>query len=120
MLLRLSYLFLFLGLISGLRAQPADGVYTHVDVKPSPIRTLRPEYPFDLKRDGVEGIVAVTFVIDEHGNVVDPEVKKSTNSGFNESAIKAIAQWKFRPAQVGGKPVKCRVTIPIRFNLDDE
>ncbi len=119
MLLRLSYLFLFIGLVSSLRAQDANGVYSHVDVKPAPIRTLRPEYPYQLKRDGVEGIVAVTFIIDEHGNVVDPEVKKSSNDGFNQSAVKAIAQWKFRPAKVGGKPVKCRVTVPIRFNLDE-
>ena len=118
-MLRLSYLILFFGLIVGLRAQDAQGVYAHVDEKPVPTTTARPEYPYELKRQGIEGIVAVSCVIDADGNVTDAEVKKSSNDGFNKAAIEAINKWKFKPAKVGGKPVKCRVTIPFRFNLEE-
>jgi protein TonB len=80
-------------------AQDADGVYTKVDEKPSPTKTAKPEFPFQLKREGVSGLVAVSCVIDESGNVVDMKVTKSSNPGFERPAMDALAQWKFSPAK---------------------
>lgn len=105
-----------------LKAQDADGVYSKVselDEKPTPTKTVKPDYPTDLKRDGVTGIVSVSFVIDEKGNVISAEIKKSTHPGFEAAAKDSIMKWKFSPAKKGGSPVKVRVTIPVKFNLDD-
>jgi TonB family protein len=94
-------------------AQDADA-YTQFDKKPLPTRTPPPAYPASLS--GVDGIVAVTVVVDEQGSVVEATVTKSTRTEFEASAIEAIRQWKFQPAQRGGQPVKARIQIPLHFS----
>ena len=96
-----------------------DTVYTKVDTNPVPVKTPPPEYPFSLKNQGVSGVVAVTIVIDETGVVTSVAVAKSSNADFEAPAIAAVKKWKFKPAQKDGSPVKVKVTIPIRFNLEE-
>src|SRR2546430_1297810 len=72
---------------------------------PVPVRTVAPEYPTELRRDGVSGIVMVKCTIDEQGNVVDPQVEKSSNNAFDQPALTALKKWKFKPAKQDGTPV---------------
>lgn len=106
-------------LACSLRAQDADGVYTKVDENPSPTKTAKPAYPAELRRDGVEGLVAVSVVIDENGDVISSKVAKSSNKAFDSFALDAINKWKFKPAKKDGKAVKVKVTIPFRFSIDE-
>lgn len=85
---------------------------------PVPVRTVAPEYPTQLKRDGVSGIVTVKCMIDEKGNVTDTHVEKTTNDGFDEAAVAAVKKWRFKPAQQDGAPVATKVTIPIKFVVE--
>lgn len=89
------------------------------DVRPTPIKTPPPEYPYALRRDGVSGIVAVKVEIDENGAVTNCTVSKSSNAGFDDAAIRAVKTWKFKPAQKDGAPVKISLVIPIKFNVED-
>lgn len=82
---------------------------------PVPVRTVPPEYPTELRRDGVSGVVTLKCQIDEKGDVTGAEVEKSTNSAFEASAIAAVRKWKFKPAKQDGAPVSIRVSIPIKF-----
>jgi protein TonB len=96
-----------------------DTIYTKVDVNPVPVKTPPPDYPEAMKRQGVSGVVAVSIVIDEKGVVVSSSVAKSSQPEFEAPALEAIKKWKFKPAQKDGAPVKMKVTIPIRFNLEE-
>lgn len=96
-----------------------DTVYTKVDVNPIPVKTPPPEFPLQMRRDGLSGVVAVSVVIDETGSVVSATVAKTTDAGFNEAAMAAVKKWKFKPAQKDGVAVKIKVTVPIRFSLED-
>jgi protein TonB len=116
---KLLALMLFCFPLVFLKAQDADGVYTKVDENPAPMKTVKPDYPTDLKRQGIAGLVALACVIDEKGDVTGIKVSKSSNSSFEAPAIAALQKWKFRPAKKDGKEVKVRVTIPFRFNVDD-
>lgn len=100
-------------------AQDAENVYTKVDQNPTPLKTPEPKYPVSLRREGVAGIVSVTCVIDENGKVISAKATKSTRVEFEQPALDAIHNWAFKPATKDGKPVKVRVTIPFRFNLDE-
>lgn len=102
-----------------LRMAADDTIYTKVDVNPVPVKTPPPDYPYDLKRQGVSGVVAVATVIDETGVVTSCSVTKSSNAEFEEAAMAAVKRWKFKPAQKDGVPVKMKVTIPIRFNIEE-
>jgi protein TonB len=90
-----------------------------VDEPPVPLQAPPPKYPEALRKDGITGVVIVTMVIDEHGSVIASEIKKTSNEAFSAPALEAIANWKFKPAKLGDKAVKVRVSIPIHFSVTE-
>jgi periplasmic protein TonB len=82
---------------------------------PVPVRTSAPDYPDELRREGVSGLVMVKCSIDAQGNVSEAEVEKSSNAAFEKPAITAVKKWKFKPAKQDGNPVAIKVSIPIKF-----
>ncbi len=82
---------------------------------PVPVRTVPPVFPEDMRRDGVSGVVTVSILIDEKGNVTEPKVVKTTHEAFSQPAIEALSKWKFKPAKQAGEAVAMRVNIPIQF-----
>lgn len=93
----------------------APGVFAQTKEPPVPVRTVAPDYPEELRRDGVSGVVTVKCIIDEKGNVTEPEVEKSSNGAFDKPALAALKKWKFKPAKQDGAPVSVKVSIPIKF-----
>jgi protein TonB len=85
---------------------------------PVPVRTVAPEYPSEMRREGINGVVMVKCTIDEQGNVLDPQVEKSSNAAFEKPAVDALLRWKFKPAKQDGAPVAIKVSIPIKFVAD--
>jgi len=117
---RLTALFITAALaLSPFSLSADDTIYTSVDVNPVPVKTPPPNYPSEMKRAGVGGIVAVTIVINEKGTVDSARVAKSSNPAFEPPALEAVKKWVFKPAKKDGAPVKTRVTIPIRFDLEN-
>ena len=82
---------------------------------PVPVRTVAPEYPVEMRRAGINGVVTVRVFIDEHGAVSSAEVVKSSATSFEQPAIAAVEKWKFKPATLDGKPVATKVIVPISF-----
>ena len=81
---------------------------------------VKPEYPSIARKAGVEGKVILQIVIDEQGNVLTADVVFAQPSGiFEEVAIKAIMQWKFKPAKQRDKPIKVRMAWPMEFSLKE-
>ncbi len=88
------------------------------DTRPVPVKTPPPEYPSRMAKDGISGMVAIRVDIDENGAVTACSVSKSSNAEFDQPALNAVKNWKFKPAQKGGSPVKVSLVIPIKFNLE--
>lgn len=88
----------------------------------SPLTVLTripPVYPLSAKRRGIEGWVCVRFVVDENGRVDKVEVVKSRPPGtFDQSVIRCVSGWRFKPGTVEGMPVKTRAETTIRFTLE--
>jgi periplasmic protein TonB len=92
---------------------------TQVDRKPRVLIPVTPVYPFDAQRNGIEGRVVLRFVVDENGQVQNPEVIKAEPIGvFEDAAIAAIVKYRFDPAIVNKKKVKCYAILPIGFRLN--
>lgn len=85
------------------------------DEAPQPLRTVAPAYPHDLRNQGVSGMVAVSVLIDDQGNVTEKSVAKSSHPGFEQAALDAVSQWKFKPAQKSGQAIAVRVVLPVKF-----
>lgn len=90
-----------------------------LDRHPEPVVQVAPVFPFNLKRDAIEGRVVVEFVVDTEGRVVGGMTVESTHPGFEEAAVTGVGRWKFRPGQKNGRPVNTRMRVPILFRLTD-
>lgn len=98
----------------------ADGIFgaDQLDNRPRPLRATPPRYPKAMKRAKKQGRVTLFVVIDEMGRVLSAEVRKSTDSGFNEEALKAARKWTFKAPTKNGRPVRAKMLIPVSFKLE--
>ncbi|HEY6321948.1 MAG TPA: TonB family protein [Thermoanaerobaculia bacterium] len=79
---------------------------------------VKPVYPEEALRAGLEGLVVLEAIVDERGKVGDEiKVVRGLGHGFDEAAVAAVRQWRFRPATRDGKPIKVRRIFPIVFRL---
>lgn len=105
-----------------------DKVYTHAEVPPvfpggqSALDDYIKDnikYPSAAKESGIEGKVAVQFIVDENGHVYGTKVvSKPLGYGIEEEATKVInnmPQWT--PGKIKGKSVKTYRVLPIIFSL---
>lgn len=91
---------------------------SEVDVPPRLIRTIDPVYPVAAKTEKIQGKVTLRFIVTTDGRVVEPSVVRDEPSGvFNDSALKPILGWRFRPAIKDGKPVDVIIIAPLKFEL---
>ena len=107
------YLFITIEpLVSSQRREASPAVY------PELITRIQPEYPSDAKKAKIEGVVVLEGTIDTTGAVRDLKPVRSEAMGLTEAAIKAVAQWRYKPAQdVNGKAIPTSCTLTIRFAL---
>lgn len=91
-----------------------------LDQKPAPRVQFRANYPIEMERAGISGVVMVGFMVDAEGNVQNPYVVSSTHREFEAEALRCIARWKFKPGRKNGVDVATRnVRVPFEFNHKD-
>ncbi len=99
----------------------AGGIFAVGDLD-SPLTVLArmpPIYPLNAKHRGIEGWVRIRFIVNEDGGVTDIDVVESEPSGvFDQSVIRCVSGWRFRPGTVEGMAVKTCAETTIRFTLD--
>jgi TonB family protein len=94
----------------------SDGITVQA---PVPLRRVIPIYPFELRCEGLEGIVNVSCLVDEYGRVQEAKAASSTDPRFDVAAVAAVRQWTFTPGRRDGVPAPARVSLPIRFKLQE-
>ncbi|HXO28798.1 MAG TPA: energy transducer TonB [Thermoanaerobaculia bacterium] len=98
-----------------LPVEAGGGVVSPVLIESSGVT---PVYPEEALRAGLEGLVVLEAIVDERGRVGhDIKVVRRLGHGFDEAAVAAVRQWRFRPATRDGKPIKVRRIFPIVFRL---
>jgi outer membrane biosynthesis protein TonB len=81
------------------------------DSAPQPETIIVPEYPIDST---AEGTVTIEMQVDERGQVQGTEVIREVPS-LTTVANNAVSEWRFKPAQHGGKPASGVVIAVISF-----
>jgi len=76
-----------------------------------------PGYPLELMRANVHGMVTLYAVIHADGRVSDIRVLSSPDERLDPYAVKALARWKFLPAERAGKPVTLEAVVKIPFRV---
>ncbi|MDQ8179129.1 TonB family protein [Pelagicoccus sp. SDUM812005] len=86
-----------------------------LDEKPKATLMSTPLYPYAMQQSRTEGRVVVEFVLMPNGRVRDAKPVKSTHEAFEAPAVRCVVQTVWEPALKDGRPVACRVKIPILF-----
>lgn len=76
-------------------------------------------YPEIARENGYEGSVALSFVIDQSGDISDIQIKRDVPGGCGAEAVrvvKSMPRWK--PGRQNGNVVKVRYTLPVKFRLN--
>lgn len=76
-------------------------------------------YPEQARRAGIEGRVYVQFIVNEEGEVENPQVIRGIGGGCDEEALRAVRQAQFRPGMQRGRPVRVQYSLPIVFRLQN-
>jgi TonB family protein len=74
-----------------------------------------PGYPLELMRANVHGMVTLYAVIRPDGKVGDIRVLSSPDERLDAYAARALARWKFVPAERAGKAVALEAVVEIPF-----
>jgi periplasmic protein TonB len=109
----------------------AHGVYNRADKEPvfpggeSALSTYINKnltYPQTAIDNGTTGTVHVSFVVDEHGKVINPQAMDGKNLGDDlvNQTLKVFSDMPmWTPGMVHGKKVKTRLEVPVTFELAD-
>ncbi|HEX4048025.1 MAG TPA: energy transducer TonB, partial [Elusimicrobiota bacterium] len=76
------------------------------------------DYPGVARQQGKDGRVVVSILLDAEGRVRDARLLQGSYDVLNEVALRKIRDAVFTPAyDSAGRPVPCKVALPIRFEL---
>jgi len=102
------------------RTKPGELVQGGAGVVPPQLVSFpKPEYPPMARNLRVEGIVVVSVLVDENGQVQEAKVAEAIRQkvGLNEAAVAAARSARYRPATRDGVRVKMWTHLRIPFKL---
>lgn len=114
------------------KTENPDDVYSYYDCDIKPMFLNNPDpavfmskwvyqylkYPEAAVRDGIQGTVQVSFVIEKNGAVTNVKVHRGIDPLLDDEAVRVIsASPKWRPARVRGEKVRSAMTIGVEFRL---
>lgn len=78
------------------------------------------QYPDDAKKEGIEGIVHVSFVVSGKGEVKEAKVVKGVHESLDKEALRLVYMMtEWTPGKQHGKAVQVRLTLPVAFKLSN-
>lgn len=102
-------------------APAADRIFGEgeVDSVAAPLGAFAPRYPSREKMLGKQGTVVLDATVDAGGRVRNLAVTNSAGDGLDAAARAAVEATPFRAARREGRAVASRVTVRVKFQLDD-
>jgi TonB family protein len=76
-----------------------------------------PEFSVEAKAAKYRGVCLVALVVDQQGMPQHIRVERPLGMGLDENAIKAVSQYRFKPAMKDGEPVAMVVSVEIKFDI---
>ncbi|MCJ7579853.1 MAG: M56 family metallopeptidase [Candidatus Aminicenantes bacterium] len=102
------------------QTEKEQAVRARGDIKPPKlIKSVKPDYPEEAKKEGIEGAVILEATTDQDGVVQKVEILRSIPA-LDQAAIDALKQWEFEPMLINGEPKGVIFTVTCRFSLEDE
>jgi protein TonB len=86
---------------------------------PSPLRKVDPKYPPTAIAEHIEGEVILYAVIRSDGSVDSIQLVRGIDPQLDANAMRALAQWKFHPAERDGQPLDLEAIVHIPFRAPE-
>jgi TonB family protein len=75
-------------------------------------------YPDSEWNASIQGKQFVMFVIETDGSITNLAIHRSITPAMDSASIRAVRSMpRWKPAQIQGKPVPCRMVLPIEWKL---
>ena len=76
------------------------------------------KYPKQAMKEGIQGRVTVSFIVEKDGRVSNVRLLRSVQSALDKEAIRVVKSMpKWTPGKQNGKPVRVRFNLPVMFKL---
>ncbi len=116
--------------------KPEAATPTNASASPaSAVSIFRPPFPVGLKvpmliyapgpfftketrKEKVTGTVIVSLIVDKSGNPNDVHVVQGFGNDLDQKAVKAVQQYRFKPAAYQGQNVATEIQIKVNFRID--
>ena len=77
------------------------------------------KYPEQAMKKGIQGRVAVSFIVEKDGSISDVKPILSVHPLLNKEAVRVVESMpKWTPGKQNGKPVRVRFNVPVMFKLN--
>ena len=80
-------------------------------IPPKLIKRVEPVYSGSKLR----GTVRLSLFVTQSGNVRTIKVIRRLDAGLDRNAIQAVAQWRYQPALIDGRPATVQITEDVAF-----
>ena len=124
----MMFVLLFSFMTSTAQTKKNDMVFDVVEVMPQypggPIAMLKYlmeniKYPEQAMKEGIQGRVAVRFIVEKDGSISDVKPILSVHPLLNKEAVRVVESMpKWTPGKQNGKPVRVRFNVPVMFKLN--
>ena len=75
-------------------------------------------YPAATKRDGIQGRVVVSFIVEPDGSISNTKLVRSIDANLDQEALRVVSEMpNWTPGKQGGNAVRVRYSLPIAFKL---
>jgi len=78
-------------------------------------KKVKPRYPKDARRAGIQGHVVLQLEIDKNGNVESAAVVVGPPE-LAPAAVEAVKQWKYKPYLLNGQSVMMETQVVVSFH----
>ena len=86
-------------------------------IGPIEVTRVKPQYPEAARKARMQGVVILEAIITKTGDVESVRVLRGLNPLLDSAAIRAVQQWKYKPATFNGRPVPVYLTVTVTFTL---
>jgi TonB family protein len=85
---------------------------------PKRTRTFNPNYPDELRKARIEGVVYLSFIVSPDGTVHSPKVVNASHPALARACLEASLQWHYTPVLCNGRAVEVRYFATCAFWLE--
>lgn len=82
-------------------------------------RKVEPQFTQGARANRAGGLAILSVVVGADGRAHDVQVEQSLPYGLSWEAVRAIRQWRFKPATLNGEAIPLRAQIEVTFRFFD-